>query len=156
MQEDLMKRLMHALIATASAATFACGGTNNANERNMAGSRGDMPDQNSTAMNNRAGDTGAEGNRATLTGCLLAGGDAGTYVLQLAAADMSGSGGTSTSSSTPSPAGNSAGLTYRIISDRNDDLQPNVNRRVAIDGYVNDNSSTGPIGTSGTPGTAGG
>jgi len=146
-----MKSLMHALIVTTSAAAFACGGSNTGSGRNTEGSNGDMSNRNSTAANEGAGDAG--GNRATLTGCLLSGGDAGSYVLQLAAADMGGGG---TSSSTPSSAGNSAGLTYRIISDQNNDLQSNVNKRVAINGYVNNNTSTGPIGTSGSAGAAGG
>src|SRR5690349_8011406 len=118
-----MKRLMHALIAVVSAGAFACGGnSDNSQDRNMAGLRGAPPDRNTTAMNQRG--TDASG-RATLTGCLLAGGDAGTYVLQLASAEMSGSGG---SNSTPSAAAHMPVRTYRIVSDRKQDLQQNVNK----------------------------
>jgi hypothetical protein len=87
---------------------------------------------------------GAGQNRATLTGCLLAGGDAGSYVLQLASAADLGTPGAPAGA----PAGNWAeGRTFRVIADNDkDDLAQNLNKRVAINGYV----ENGTVGTSGT------
>jgi hypothetical protein len=134
-----MRRIAYALVATAAAATLACNGQNNP-DANRSGT--DMSDRGSEAMNTRSDD-----NRATLTGCLLAGGNAGSYVLQMASADLSSNGAPS---STPSAMGNSASVTYRIISDKdNGDLEKNLNKRVAINGYVSSNTN-GTVGTSGT------
>lgn len=134
-----MNRFMHVLVAGAAAATFACGGDNanrNGSAENMSSDRGDM------ATNERN-----EGTRTMLTGCLLAGGDAGSYVLQLASA--SAAPGTTVSS----PA-DSAAETYRIVAGNNDDLAKHLDKRVAVEGYVS-RAANAPVGTSGAQGSSG-
>jgi len=126
-----MKRIASAIIAGTAAAAMACGGGSKANDANASGR------------------SGAGLPRATLTGCLQKGDEPGTYVLRLAsAADVTTP---RTSSSTPSAAGDATSeRTFRIASDRGDDLSQHVNTRVAVNGYI---ESGGRIVTS--TGTAG-
>jgi len=125
--------------------TFACGGNSN-------------PESNRTAANDANGDR--NGNRAEmngdtreLTGCLLAGGDAGSYVLQL------GSGGDAVGGSTGSTAsaGSSstpwvAGATYRVLAQSGQDLSQHLNKMVAINGSV-DPGKASTVGTTGNSGS---
>jgi hypothetical protein len=91
-------------------------------------------------------DDRAQRNRAMLTGCLLAGGDAGTYVLQIASpSEMPGT----TVSSSPSSMPDKSAQTYKIVADNTQDLAQHLNKRVTINGHLEDNAGNTPVGTSG-------
>lgn len=139
-----MRTFTYAALASMAAFTLAC---SNGQGDNSSGSRG----RNEGIGGNNTQAMDAQGNgqaRASLTGCLLAGGDAGSYVLQLASAGDTSTQGTS--SATPSAGGAwAAGQTYRVVAQQgNDDLQNNLNKRVVVSGYVESGNQT--VGTSGS------
>jgi len=105
-----------------------------------------------TANANRTAGGGNGAPRATLTGCLVTGDEPNTYVLRLAsAADTTTTG---TASSTPSAANDaSTGRAYRVVSDKQDDLSSNLNKRVAVNGYV-ESSNASTSGSSASQGQA--
>jgi hypothetical protein len=90
-----------------------------------------------------------EGQRQPPTECLLAGGDAGNYVLQVARADIP----SGIANAAPG-AGNQAeaSSTFRIIPAGVDDLDSHLNKRGLIEGRIN--RSNAPVGTSGVQGNA--
>ncbi len=152
-----MKRIAYVVIATATATTLACGGGNNSADNGS--DRGAMSDTTSSgnmtqgsAAGSQAGGPGAP---ATLTGCVLAGGEAGSYVLQLADTGnaSSGSSGATGSSggSSSSGAGNWApGQTYRLVAGNGEDFGQHLNKKVSVNGYVQSLSSAPPVGTAGS------
>lgn len=84
--------------------------------------------------------------RTSLTGCLLAGGEAGTFVLQLASA-----GDRSAGTAGSPPAEGSAwapGAMYQVRAADNTDLSAHLNTMVAIEGPVA-MATSGSVGTSG-------
>src|SRR4051812_14200253 len=103
-----------------------------------------------TATANRTASGGNGAPRATLTGCLVSGDQPDTYVLRLAAAADTAT--TGTASSTPSSANDAAaGRAFRVVSDKQDDLSANLNKRVAVNGYV-ESASASASGNSGNGG----
>src|SRR4051812_35980833 len=103
-----------------------------------------------TATANRTASGGNGAPRATLTGCLVSGDQPGTYELRLAAvADTTTPGTSSSTASSPNDA--STGRAFRVISDKQEDLSSNLNKRVAVNGYVESSSAS----TSGNSGSGG-
>src|SRR3954465_15235946 len=103
-----------------------------------------------TATANRTASGGNGAPRATLTGCLVSGDQPDTCVLRLAAvADTTTPGTSSSTASSPNDA--STGRAFRVISDKQEDLSSNLNKRVAVNGYVESSSAA----TSGNSGSAG-
>lgn len=138
-----MKTIASIVMTGLTTLTLACGGNGGSNSSN-------------TAANDagRNGDAGG-GEQRELTGCLLAGGDAGSYVLQLGsvgdAAPSSGSAG--------APAGAAGtwvpGATYRVIARNGQDLESHLNKLVAVNGSV-EGGNGGSVGTAGGSGSSSG
>jgi len=94
-----------------------------------------------TANANRTAGGGNGAPRATLTGCLVSGDEPNSYVLRLASAADTAT--TGTASSTPSSANDaSAGRAFRVVSDTQGDLSSNLNKRVAVNGYVESSNAS--------------
>ena len=158
-----MKRLAYVVITAATATTLACGGGSNSTSNGSGGGTemsdnsggGNMADQARTGSG--ASSAGAQ---ETLTGCVLAGGDAGSYVLQLAStADSrsgSSSGGSSSSPSSSSAGKWAPGQTFRLVTQNGEDIGQHLNKQVAVNGYVENSSSGQAIGTSGSQSSASG
>jgi hypothetical protein len=131
-------KIAHGLVVAAAAAAFACGGgSNDMNESSgtIAGNR------EPAAINDQAGQ-----NRQTLTGCLLAGGDAGDYVLQVARADVP----SAVSAAAPADVASADSWTFRIVPGAGAELGSHLNKRVSVEGFVD--RSNAPVGTSGVQG----
>jgi hypothetical protein len=143
---EVVMRTIGSVAATGMMAfTIACGGNGNS-------------DSNRTAANTAVGDrngnrTELNGDTRELTGCLLAGGDAGSYVLQLGsggdATGGSGASATAGSSSTPWV----PGATYRVLAQSGQDLSSHLNKMVTINGSV-DPGKASTVGTTGNPSSA--
>ncbi len=128
--------------------TLACGGGDTAGSDGRDPMRSDTPGMNSAADAGRPASesmqtAGATANRASVTGCLLAGGEAGSFVLQLASANPTGGAADrpQMSAGTWAP-----GATYNIVAASGQDLASHLNTMVAIEGPFISNTA----GTSGT------
>jgi len=86
-------------------------------------------------------------NRATLTGCLAAGDTQGTYVLRLAAAGDASGGASGNAAANEAT---TAGRAFLVVPESGEDLSANMNKRVAVDGFIENRSPTATSGT-GTP-----
>jgi len=128
-----MKRLIPTIVATLAITTLACGNNRNTGDNQLTSRANDRSDRDRSAES-----------RATLTGCLLAGGDAGSYVLQVASTSASGVPPASTSSGTASS------QAYRLIARNGEDLSANLNKRVAVNGQI-EGAAVGTSGATGLP-----
>jgi hypothetical protein len=132
-----MKTFGSAIATGMMVVTLACGGgTTDENSAARNDSSADM---------NRPASDAADQNRSSLTGCLLAGGEAGSYVLQLAVANAGAAGGGA--SNRPTDATWAPGATYRIESANNQDMSPYLNKMIAVEGPFNSNMA-GTAGSS--------
>jgi len=141
-----------ALIASA----VACGGKT-----------GDNTNSGTTAKGPERG-TVAEGNmtsgndRASLTGCLATGDLPGTYVLRLAATGDSAAPGSASGVGAGTAAGTggtapTSGRSFRVVAESGEDLSGHVNKRVAVDGFIESasalvNRNAGQSGAAATSG----
>ena len=137
-------RLFGPVVATGlTMATLACGADTSSESREMAAN--DWAVEQHSNQPDMAAQT-----RTSLTGCLLAGGDAGTFVLQLASA---GDRPAATAGSPPAEGSAWApGATYNVRAANDQDLSQHLNRMVTVEGPV-DMGTAGSIGTSGSAGS---
>jgi hypothetical protein len=132
---------------------MGCGGDN----RNSGNTGSD-----STDMEAKESRTDLNGNRTDmpaqtreLTGCLLAGGDAGSFVLQLGSSTPATNSNASGAATSGSPAATSAagstwvpGATYRVMARNGEDLSAHLNKMVAVNGSI-EGGTAGAVGTAG-------
>jgi hypothetical protein len=137
-------RVFGSLVVTGmTVAALGCGGDRTTESREMAAN------ESAAEQHSNQPDMAAQ-TRTSLTGCLLAGGEAGTFVLQLASAGDRPSG----SAGSP-PAEGSAwapGATYQVRAADSTDLSAHLNTMVAIEGPVA-MATAGSVGTSGAAGS---